>query len=87
LRATVAPARPGRRSAERVSFGSRARARRQKTGELTFDERLVAMAERGETTLASRPLAREWSGFLKGMRPIKGFDAQKTLDELREDTK
>ncbi len=62
-------------------------ARRQKIGELTLQEKLVAMAEREEATLASRPLRREWSSFLKGVAPPKGLELQKILDELREDTK
>lgn len=62
-------------------------ARRQKVGELTLDDKLAALAERGEATLASRPLRRDWAGFLKETPPVKSFDVDKVLDELREDTK
>ena len=54
---------------------------------VTLQEKLVAMAERGEATLASSPLRRDWSSFLKAVPPLKGFDSQKLLDDLREDTK
>jgi antitoxin (DNA-binding transcriptional repressor) of toxin-antitoxin stability system len=62
-------------------------ARRHKVGDLTLQGKLVAMAERGEATLASRPLRRDWSSFLKGVAPPEGFQVEKMLDELREDTK
>jgi antitoxin (DNA-binding transcriptional repressor) of toxin-antitoxin stability system len=62
-------------------------ARRQRIGEVTFRDKLVAMAERGEATLASSPLRRDWTAFLEGIAPVQGVDIQKTLDELREDTK
>jgi antitoxin (DNA-binding transcriptional repressor) of toxin-antitoxin stability system len=62
-------------------------AHRQEVGELTLEEKLAAMAERGEATLASRPLRRDWSSFLKAIPPASGFDLEKVLDEIREDTK
>lgn len=62
-------------------------ARRHKIGDLTLQEKLTAMAERGEATLASRPLRRDWSSFLKGVAPAESLEIEKTLDELREDTK
>ena len=62
-------------------------ARRQSLGDLTLQEKLAAMAERGEATLASRPLRRDWSSFLEGIAPVKGFEIQKALDDLREDTR
>jgi antitoxin (DNA-binding transcriptional repressor) of toxin-antitoxin stability system len=62
-------------------------ARRQSIGGLTLEDKLTAMAERGEATLASRPLQRDWSSFLQGIAPVKGFEIQKVLDDLREDTR
>jgi antitoxin (DNA-binding transcriptional repressor) of toxin-antitoxin stability system len=62
-------------------------ARRQRLGELSLHDKLVAMAERGEATLASSPLRRDWTGFLKEIAPVQGVDLQKVLDELREDSK
>ena len=60
-------------------------ARRQKIGELTFEEKLADMAERGEATLASAPLRRDWSGFLEEVAPIEEADIERILDELRTD--
>jgi antitoxin (DNA-binding transcriptional repressor) of toxin-antitoxin stability system len=62
-------------------------ARRQKVGELTLQEKLAAMAERGEATLASRPLRRDWSSFLKSVAPVMGIEVRELLDALRDDTK
>jgi len=62
-------------------------ARRQRVGEPSLDEKLAVMAERGEATLPSRPLERDWKAFMAAMPAIGGVDVQATLDALREDSK
>lgn len=61
--------------------------RRQRLSVQSLEEKLSAMADRGEVTLSSRPIRRDWTEFLSAMPPVSGVDVRKTLDELREDTK
>ena len=61
-------------------------ARRQNVGELSFGEKLAAMADRGEVTLASRPMRRDWTEFLNAVPPSDRVDVDKILDDLREDS-
>lgn len=59
---------------------------RQRLGEPSLEEKLAAMAARGELTLSSRPIRRDWTEFLNAMPPVGGVDVRKTLDVLKADT-
>jgi len=60
-------------------------ARRQNVGEPGLEEKLASMAERGEVTLSSAPLRRDWASFLEeGPRGAK-IEIETVLDELRRD--
>jgi antitoxin (DNA-binding transcriptional repressor) of toxin-antitoxin stability system len=58
-------------------------ARRQPVGKNTLEKALHEMAERGEVTLASRPVG-EWKGFITKV-DLQGWSPQQVLDEMRED--
>ena len=61
-------------------------ARRQNVGELSLAEKLAALADRGDVTLASRPMRRDWTEFLNAIPPVDGVDVQALLDDLRGDS-
>jgi antitoxin (DNA-binding transcriptional repressor) of toxin-antitoxin stability system len=58
-------------------------AHRQRTGGLSLDDALEAMAERGEATLPSDTF-KGWKGF-KSKARLRGRSSQLILDSLRED--
>lgn len=60
--------------------------RRQQIGETSFEERLSAMAQRGEVTLRSKDPRKNWSDFLKGFPGVKDVDLGRLLDDLREES-
>lgn len=60
-------------------------ARRQRIGEMSLEEKLGAMAERGEATLASRALRRDWSAFLGDAPRAEGVEPDEILEALRKD--
>ena len=62
-------------------------ARRQKTGRLTLQERLAAMAQRGEATLRSVPRRKDWKDFLREVPRRETVISQKILDDLREESR
>lgn len=72
---------------ERDQVIAEIRPARPRLGEGSLEEKLDAMEDRGEVTLSSRPVLRDWTAFLNAMPPVGGVDVRKTLDELREDTK
>ena len=62
-------------------------ANRRKIGEMTLQEKLAAMAERGEATLRSVPRRKDWKRFLEEVPKREAVSSQKILDDLREDSR
>ncbi len=58
-------------------------AHRQRRGDLSLDESLEAMAEKGEATLPTSSF-KDWKGF-KTKLPLKNLSSRKLLDDLREE--